>query len=276
MQIRPDTQTSRLLILAPAKTGDSVFGILDRAPEQYHSALAAIQRFRGAIYLADGAIHANDLTPDGRHWQAEDTRSWHLASADNNGDIIGSVRCRFFGETPHFEDLSVGRSELARSPVWGGKLAQSIRETYAEATDRGIYLAEVGGWAVAEQYRCRAEALRLALCTFGLGRLVGGSVGYTTATVRHCSASILRRLGGQSVWVDGTEVPRYFDARYDCDMEILRFDSDEPSERYANILDLLCADLANSKVLTAAVQAPLPSGIAAASITAGAAPMRAH
>ncbi|MEZ5353341.1 MAG: hypothetical protein R2762_11950 [Bryobacteraceae bacterium] len=261
MQIRPDPQNSRLILLAPAGSANPGFGYCAQDAQRHDDVIASIQRFRGEIYVAEGAIRESELTPDGRHWQAEDARSWHVVSTDNAGNIIGCTRYRFFHQEPRFEDLSIGRSELARSPIWMGRLWKSIQMGFQEASQRGVCLGEVGGWAVAEPYRCRAEALRLALCTFGLARLLGGCIAFTTATVRHCSASILRRLGGRSLEVDGVEIPRYFDPRYDCDMEVLRFDSTQPNPRYAGVLDLLCEDLSANRIIVGA-PAAVPVGIA--------------
>jgi hypothetical protein len=66
-----------------------------------------------------------------------------------------------------------------------------------------------------------------------LARLFGGALAITTATFRHRSSSILRKLGGQAlVNDDGIEIPSYYDPQYDCEMEILQFDSDRPNPRY--------------------------------------------
>jgi hypothetical protein len=259
MNLQCETNQVRLVLLAPARLGaDPCFGRPDHSTSRYDALLASVQRFRGRIYLSDGAITAGDLTPDGRHRQQEDTVSWHVVSTGLNGDILGTARYRPFGLEPRFEDLAVGRSELARSPQWAPRLRKAVETHAAEAAERGVDLAEVGGWAVAEEYRCKAEALRLALSAFALSRILGGCLAFTTATVRHCSAAILRRLGGQHVVVDGVALPRYFDTRYDCEMEILRFDSDQPNPRYASIVELLCADLSAAMVVTPAHPWPSP------------------
>lgn len=61
---------------------------------------------------------------------------------------------------------------------------------------------------------------------------------------------MLRRLGGRSLQAGGNELPPYFDANYGCTMEVLRFDSAEPNERFVSrILDLQ-ACLAATPVVT--------------------------
>jgi hypothetical protein len=88
----------------------------------------------------------------------------------------------------------------------------------------------------------------LALAGYSLGRIRGGCLGITTATVRHCSSSILRRLGGATLEADGVTVPRYYDPRYRCDMEVLRFDSRNPNTKYLHLIELLREKLANALV----------------------------
>jgi hypothetical protein len=134
-------------------------------------------------------------------------------------------------------------------------------------TDR-IGYAEVGGWAVAPESRCTSEGLLLALAAYSLGRMMGGVLGLTTATVRHSSSTILRRLGGSALSVDGEAVPSYFDPKYQCEMELLRFDSRRPSPRYASLIEMLRVKLASVSVIAsclgASAIAPLPESECAA------------
>jgi len=62
--------------------------------------------------------------------------------------------------------------------------------------------------------------------------LLGGALAVTTATVRHRSSSILRKLGGHGLQSNGVELPTYYDPQYECEMEILGFDSDCPNPKY--------------------------------------------
>ena len=78
--------------------------------------------------------------------------------------------------------------------------------------------------------------------------MFGGALGVTTATVRHCSSRILRRLGGAQLEIDGTIVPPYYDPHYDCTMELLRFDSSRPNSRYARLVEALEAKLEEVEV----------------------------
>ena len=49
--------------------------------------------------------------------------------------------------------------------------------------------------------------------------------------------------------VDGAELPRYFDSQYDCEMEILRFDSWAPNPRFIPWIEEIHSDLAALEVL---------------------------
>src|SRR5205807_892558 len=46
------------------------------------------------------------------------------------------------------------------------------------------------------------------------------------------SAEILCRLGGRPLDVGGVPIPPYYDPRYQCTMELLRFDSRAPCEKF--------------------------------------------
>ena len=93
----------------------------------------------------------------------------------------------------------------------------------SRARRAGLYYAELGGWAVSPERRCTSEGLILALAGYGLSRLLGGAIGITAANVTHASSSILRRLGGSYLEVDGTTIPAYYDPSYNTMIELLRF-----------------------------------------------------
>ncbi len=132
----------------------------------------AVQRFRGAIYIEDGAV---ETLKDGRHIEAPDMRSYHIILIDEGG-IGACIRYLRFGN---------------RS-------------------------ARIGGWAVAPKFRGTRASIRMALETVRLAEQFGDTHGIATATVRHNSAGILRRLGGRVI-------ARYYDANYRCEMERIEF-----------------------------------------------------
>jgi len=215
----------------------------------YTNVLNGVQKLRGRVYLEDGAIDWSELTPDGRFIQPIDDQAWHLVRLDASGDVCGCARYRNHPSDVRFLELNVSRTPLSRSVEWAGRLRTAVESEIAFANRMRVDYVEVGGWALAPELRCTSEALRIALGTFSLARLLGGCIGITTATARHCSASILRRIGGQPLMTQGTEIPDYFDPRFDCEMEILRFDSARPNPRFERWVEELKVYLSGVPVI---------------------------
>ena len=134
---------------------------------------------------------------------------------------------------------------VSGKPRWPGarygerKFRSAVETEMARARQKRMGFGEVGGWAIAEERRGTMDPLRMVLATCGLFRLLGGCIGVATATVRHGSSTILRRIGLRPFALDGVELPPYYDPRYGCEMEALRFDSDFPSPKYASAIDEL-------------------------------------
>ena len=59
----------------------------------------------------------------------------------------------------------------------------------------------------------------------------------------------LPSLGGSPLEAEGSTVPPYYDPKYNCEMEILRFDSRKPNARYAEVIELLREKMANVTVI---------------------------
>jgi hypothetical protein len=191
-----------------------------------------MQRLRGRVYVQDGAIDQSSLI-DGRHQCESDYSSWHLLVHNSQGRICGCLRLHEHPKPVVLSDLNTGRCALARSPEWGDILTGALKEELSFSTDGNLRFAELGGWALDEEIRGTTEALRFALATYAFWQMLGEAVCLTTATLRHCSASILRRIGGRSLSHQGAELPVYYDPQYDCKMEILKFYSWAPNPRYA-------------------------------------------
>ena len=236
---RPDT----LVLLAPAATlVPAAFEEVAADAARHRALLTSVQRLRGATYLRDGAISPAQLSDDGCHVQSADDDSWHVVSVRPDGEVMACARFRVHAADAAPESLGVWSSALARSASWSARLRLAIESDMTLARLRGLVYAEVGGWAVAEEWRCTTQAATTALSTYALAEALGGCIGITTATVRHCSARILRKLGGRSLEVGGSPLPSYFDPQYGCEMEILRFDSRTPGRKY----DLHVARLART------------------------------
>jgi hypothetical protein len=217
--------------------------------ERYDRTLSEVQKLRGRIYLEENAIEPQELTSCGRHRLDGDQESWHLLYIDDNGEVCGCARFLSHGNTTPFSELTVRHAAEGQSPIWGENLHWAIEADLRLARQRDFEYAELGGWALREDLRYSAAALRIVLMAYALARHLWGCIGVTTATTRHCSSTILRRLGGQPLLTDGTELASYYDSHYKCEMTILRFDSDLPNPRYEPWVEEIRGQLTDTPVI---------------------------
>lgn len=254
-----DSVRRDLIFLAPARGRMPSVGWRMRSDDGHYARLLSdVQKLRGRVYLEEGAISEAQLTADGRHWQAVDSASWHLVALDRRGQVCGCARYSHFPREIGFQHLGVRTSALARSEHWGMTLRAAVEREIADAHGRGVAFAEVGGWAMEEPHRFTGAALRIALATYALAQLLGGCVGLTTATVRHRSSQILRRIGGSSLSFGETELPAYYDPQYQCQMEVLRFDSAHPDPAFRGCIDRLREQLRSVTVVAPGYAPALP------------------
>jgi hypothetical protein len=236
--------------LAPSETAiPRYFSNVHTDPGRYEELLCGMQLLRGAVYLEDGAIQSHELC-DRRHCLDVDQRSWHLLILDEDGSVCGCARYREHAGETAFEHLSVSRSALAGCPEWGGWLRSSVDAELAISRQLAVPYVELGGWALMKHVRNSTEALRLALSTYGFAQAVGGGVGISTATFRNSSSLILRRLGGEPLEHERRQVPSYFDPQYGCDMEVLRFYSWSPNQRYVDWIAEIRREMHHIPVVT--------------------------
>ena len=241
----------RLILLAPDRRQTSCFAQSTADVSLHQRLLADAQRLRGRVYLADGAIQPSQLCSDGRHVQAADEKSWHLLTLDERGHVAACTRYLPHSNNVTLPELMVSSSPIAQSEPWGRSFRRAIEAELALARKRRCSFAEVGGWVTSETLRGTTEAVRMILSAYGLARSLGGTVGVSTVTTRHSSSSILRRIGLASLLSRGAELPPYFDPHYNCEMEILRFDSDRPNPRYQSWIDECQTYLATAPVICA-------------------------
>jgi hypothetical protein len=213
--------------------------------------LAHVQRMRGKVYLDDGAILESQLTIDGRHGHEADRASWHMLAVDDRMNVYGCSRYLEHRNSVKYSRLGVCGNPLATSGTWGARFRDAVETDLELARARGIAYVEVGGWALMPEVRLGMEALRIALATYSLARILGGCIGIATVTRRHDSSSILRRIGGRPLTAGGVDLPPYFDPQYGCEMEILRFDSSEPNPRYEAWIEELSEYLRTEPVIHA-------------------------
>jgi hypothetical protein len=217
---------------------------------QHAGRLAKVQQMRGRIYLEEGAIQPWQLTEDGRYRLQEEETRWHLLTMKEE-QLRGCASLKVYLPPTAYSELGVSQSPQAVCPLWGSLLQMSVRADLHQVEDQRLRFVEAGGWALTPELRCTTEALHIALASYALGELLGGCLGLSTATVRHHSASILRRLGGRALTWEGNSLPPYYDEAYRCEMELVRFDSREPSPKYQAMVNRLKEDLADSQVVCA-------------------------
>lgn len=230
--------SKRIVFLAPSASAADVFPNASVDGERYARLLREIQRFRGGIYLKDGALRIHQLTPDGLHRTEEDENSWHMLLLDREGRVGA---CALYREhEPHvtFDELRVRNCAMAQDAETRPRLIAAVQSELDRARAEGLRYVELGGWAVSEEIRGTAGSIALALAVYAFSRRDAGALGLTTATFRHCSATILKRLGGARFEVDGQTLPPYFDPKYRCLMELLRFDSRKPNGKFTGLIDL--------------------------------------
>ncbi len=232
-----DTTANRaMMLVAPADVSLQPFtGRITRSTRLHAELIAAMQRHRGKVYLEDSAIAESELTGE-RHVSPVNLGSWHLLIMGVSGKILGCTRFRRHPNSVSAPELAVSRAPLARCSTWGGSFRASIDSELASARQAGFAYVEVGGWALDHDVRGTADALKTVLATYALGQVQGGAIAISTATKRHGSADILRRLGGRPLEWQGTTIPAYYDESYGCTMEVLRFDSRYPNPRYARMI----------------------------------------
>jgi hypothetical protein len=243
----------RLVLVAPPDSGlTGAFRNVDVNPLLHAQLVGDVQTLRGNVYLEDGAITRTQLV-DGRHVTPEDGRSWHLLALNKNRQISA---CAWYLQHDGFttvQSLRVRSCPLASAVGVADRFKTAIELELRRARSENLKYAEVGGWAVSKDSRCTSEGLLLALAAYSLGKIAGGALGLTTATVRHASSAILRRLGGSHLEVGGSTVPPYYDPRYKCEMELLRFDSRRPDPKYAPLIDMMAARLRDVLVVASKV-----------------------
>jgi hypothetical protein len=247
----PLTDQRSLVLLAPQNSAvPNTFKDARCDVGEYDDLLAAVQRFRGATYLEDGAIREDELDATGRHRLPVDPLSWHVVTLSSDGTVCGCSRSTLLNPNVNFHNMAVGRSALAQSDVWGAKLKAAVESERRAAEQSDLHFAEVGGWAIAAHLRRTTEAIRIALATFALGQSLGGTIGLTTATVRHSSASVLKKIGGRGLVADSMELPKYFDPQYGCEMEVLRFNVHQPNPKFAPWVEQIQSEVVAAPVVS--------------------------
>jgi hypothetical protein len=240
----------RLVLVAPLHvTRFDAFSNVTADTAHNRRLVEEMQRLRGSIYMDEGNIKHGELTSDGRHRTPEDDLSWHLLMTDQTGHVRS---CALYFEHQHassIDDLRLKNCPLVKRANSRDRVKFAVEAEMARATAEGLRFAELGGWAISKERRGSPEGLMIALATYGLSRMLGGAIGITTANVAHSCSSILRRFGGAYLEFEGKPIPSYFDPKYNTEIDLLRFDSRQPSAKYANLIETVMDTLTNVSVV---------------------------
>lgn len=243
-------QNYRFQLLAPPQTPcGGAFGRPNINKQLYDQYLSGVQQLRGRVYLRDGAIQESELEEDGRFCMPGDRRGWHFLLIDQVQNVIGGARYLVHPNSVQFDQLRIRHSALAKDPAWAHKVRSAVEQDLRLARERGHSYVEIGGWVLAEEWRGTRAALEIVVASYALAHLWGGCLGACSATARHGSSSILRRIGGSSFQSSGQTLPPYEDPQYGCQMELLRFDCRAPSPRFVPLIAQLRAKLAGLSIL---------------------------
>lgn len=196
--------------------------------EVYTDTIDDIQRFRGYVYVQDKAIPSSALDEQGRHNSEYDYYAWHIILRDRRQELCGAIRV---GVVPYEEggkppDTLQILQYLARLPSERkDPMEEAVRQFLNTCHTLQPNICEPGAWAVAEDVRKGRLAPVLAASIWSLLRAVGGAAGVATATTRHQSADILRKMGGFELFRNGEALPPFYDPFHNCLIEIVGFDS---------------------------------------------------
>ena len=237
---------TKFVLLAPRHGRTGTTKNVVRKTSLHQKFLAGAQQLRGRIYVADGAVRDCDLTADGRHLHSADEASWHILTVDAWDRVTSCLRYFAHDSGVSFAELAISRSGIAQSD----EVRQGIQEELDLANRRGFSYVELGGWAISESLRCTTQAISTLVTVYALSQMLGGAQGLSTATTRHHSSSILKRMGGAALRSHGKEISPYYDPQYGCEMELLRFDSTSPNGRYTSCIRECSSALGELPVIT--------------------------
>lgn len=237
------------LLAPPQSSFVGGFAATKNSEQSYDQLLSSMQKLRGSVYLQDGAIKDWELDDEGRFYMHGDEQSWHLLLLDESREVIGCAKYRVHVPTVGYQMLHVSQATVAKDAFWGPKVRKAVEADLQRCRRENLAFVEIGGWALSEEWRNTRAALEILVGSFALAQIWGGCLGACTATVRHSSSSILRRIGGVNYEIDSAHIPSYFDSEYGCDMELLHFDYRTPCPRFLPLIKLLQSTLAKSTVL---------------------------
>src|SRR5215831_7070742 len=188
-----------LTVIPPLfQSGDSdcVIGERFSSITEHLAAVSEVQRFRGRVYVEDGAIPAGELDEEGRHCQEFDFENYHLCLRDAEQRIRGCFRLRLHEQAAEIPDLKL-HEVIERMPSGLAALCYGALTSLFELSRRQrVRIGEVGGWAVDEELRHHRASTLLPFAAWSLYQSLGDAIVFASATMRHRSSTILKRIGG--------------------------------------------------------------------------------
>jgi hypothetical protein len=240
------------IVLAPQGAGVSPSAVsVIRDTTMHASLLGEMQRLRGRVALREGAITASMLDSSGGYRMQGDEKSWHLLRVRNDGKIAGCARILVHPGDVTFSRLRIASSSPARCPVWARAVHDAVESELTHARLNGLAVIEPGGWVIDEDLRGSCEAVSIAIGALAWAQILNDCIGFLTATAKHGSATILRRLGARSLQAHGQAIPGYFEPAWGCNAELLRFDTNSLNPRFEAALISTRRQLSTSLVFSA-------------------------
>jgi hypothetical protein len=248
----PIDECLQLMILAPQGAGVSPSAVsVVRDKTMHASLLGEMQRLRGRVALREGAITASMLDSSGGHRMQGDEKSWHLLRVRNDGRIAGCARILVHPRDVTFSRLRIASSSAARCPIWARDVHHAVESELTHARLNRLAVIEPGGWVIDEDLRGSCEAVSIAIGAFAWAQILDDCIGFLTATSKHGSATILRRLGARNLQAHGQAIPGYFEKAWGCNAELLRFDTNSFNPRFEAALVSARRQLSTSLVFSA-------------------------
>ncbi len=190
-------------------------------------------KMRGSVYLQDGAISEENLDKFGKYVSPHDKYSWQVLLLDSSKKPHGGLRIRFWDfENIRAHFMQTHAKELIdRMDCDNQKVYQESIIRFLDEEMRTKFFGEVAGLVITDYEKNSPAALLLVAFCFAFGEFVGGFNALVSATERHYSNRIMRKIGGHRIPHKETKeyLNTFFDSKYNCNMEYIVFESACPA-----------------------------------------------
>ena len=214
-----------------------------------------VQRFRGGVYVDDGAIPVTTLDETGRHASEFDHRCHHILIVDASDQIRASVRVGFYLKPVEPEELELWRLVETLEPAHGARVRRLLAIHLERAFRERGSLIEVGGFALESGIRRSGKALVLAAACWSITRVLAPSLGVAIVTERHGFNRLLTRLGGfpidgalglRDASRNGNPGAKFFSSLHNCTVELLGFDTWQADSQIESLVNTISGILAST------------------------------